>query len=419
MSQPNQSEQYDVTIIGAGIVGVCCALSLIERGKTVHLIDAVGVAEKTSYGNAGVISPWSVVPQAMPGMWSSAIKWLLDPLGPISIRAGYFPAMLPWFIRFLLNGRVRNVESSSTAMAQLMRDNIALYRQHLSGTGQEALLRDSYMIAAYRNPDNIDLNHISVGLRTKIGATVERIDALALRQLEPALSTDYQAAVVIKDQSRTVSPGRLAITLADKAQQRGARLSIASVNKLIPQENDKWQLETSEGTINANSVVVAAGAWSPTLLEPLGLKTPLAFERGYHLEFSDPGVSLNNSIVDVTHHFVTSSMEGGIRSAGTAEFDRLDRAPNYKRAEMLKPMTKAMLPDLNTDSGNQWMGIRPSFPDSLPCIDKMPGQQNLFLAFGHNHYGLGMAPQTGEFISSLIVDGSSSVDLSPYRASRF
>jgi len=419
LNQQSKPQSFDVTIIGAGIVGVCCALSLIERGKTVHLIDKKGVAQETSYGNAGVISPWSVIPQSMPGMGLSAIKWMIDPLGPISIRPAYLPIFLPWAMRFLALSRVHKVEQCSAAMADLMRNNIPLYRHHLSGTAHQSLIRDSHFIAAYRDTRQINLDDLGSKLRTKIGAQIEQIDASALRQLEPALSTQYQGAVVVRDQARTVSPARLAITLADKAQANGAALTIATVNKLAAQENGEWQLQTSEGTLNAKAVVIAAGPWSATLLEPLGLKLPLASERGYHLEFVNPGVTLNNSILDVTHKFVTSSMEGGIRSAGTAEFDRLDRPPNYQRAKMLEPLTRSMLPDLNTESAQQWMGIRPSFPDSLPCIDQMPGQQNLFLAFGHNHYGLGMAPQTGEWVADLVTGKAPSVDLSPYRAGRF
>jgi D-amino-acid dehydrogenase len=275
------------------------------------------------------------------------------------------------------------------------------------------------MVIAYRDTSQIHLDSLDNQLRRKIGAQVEQIDAAALQQLEPALSTQYKGAVIVRDQARTVTPGRLAITLADKAQANGAALTIATVNQLSAQANGQWQLQTSEGTMSTKTVVIAAGPWSTTLVEPLGLKLPLAFERGYHLEFSNPGVTLNNSVLDVTHKFVTSSMEGGIRSAGTAEFDRLDRAPNYQRAKMLEPLTRLMLPDLNTESAQEWMGIRPSFPDSLPCIDRMTGQQNLFLAFGHNHYGLGMAPQTGEWIADMITDRAPQNDLSPFRADRF
>ena len=419
LNQSHEKTQHDVTVIGAGIVGVCCALSLIERGKTVRLIDKVGVAQGTSFGNAGVISPWSVIPQSMPGMWANAIKWLVDPLGPITIRPAYMPFFFPWAMQFLAQGRLHKVNQCSAAMAKIMCNNISLYRHHLSGTGQESLLRDSHFVIAYRDANQIHLDDLEYKLRTKVGAQLEQIDATALQQLEPALSKEYQGAVIVRDQARTVSPAKLAIVLADKAQSKGAELLVATVNRLVTKENGQWQLQTNEGELDAKAIVIAAGPWSTTLLKPVGLKLPMASERGYHLEFANPGVTLNNSILDVTHKFVTSSMEGGIRSAGTAEFDRLDRAPNYERAKMLAPLTKLMLPELNTEPAQQWMGIRPSFPDSLPCIDRVDGQRNLFLAFGHSHYGLGMAPQTGEWIADLVTGNAPAADLSPFQLSRF
>ncbi len=419
MSTKSKPRKFDVTVIGAGIVGVCCTLSLLEKGKTVRLIDRSGVAEKTSYGNAGVISPWSCIPQSVPGVWKNAIKWMIDPLGPVRIRPGYLPTFLPWGLQFLRNCRIDRVEAISRAMATLMRGNIELYRHHLSGTGEQALLRDTLMLMAYRDPSQIDMNDIGIRLRTEKGGIAEQIDGAELARLEPALSSDFKGAIVIHGQGRTLSPGKLAHTLAEKACSNGAELTITDVVKICPGENGEWNIHTPDELIDAGALVIAAGPWSTRLLEPLGLKLPMAFERGYHLEFENPGVSLENSILDVDYKFITSSMLGGVRSAGTAEFDRLDAAPNYQRAQMLESLTRAMLPDLNTNASSQWMGIRPSFSDSLPCIDRARGHNSLFLAFGHSHYGLGMAPQTGEMIADLISGNDSGVDMSPYSMGRF
>ena len=87
--------EAEVLVVGAGIVGICCALSLLEKGKRVRLVDKGEPGQGASYGNAGVISPWSCVPQSMPGLWKRVPGWLLDPEGPVSIRPGYLPRVLP------------------------------------------------------------------------------------------------------------------------------------------------------------------------------------------------------------------------------------------------------------------------------------------------------------------------------------
>ena len=414
-SEPEPS----VTIIGAGIVGICCALSLLEKGVRVRLIDRDAPGQGASFGNAGVISPWSCVPQSMPGLWKSIPKWLLDPEGPVAIRPSYLPRAFPWALRFLSAGRLDRVRAIADAMDALVRPNVDLYRHHLSGTGHEGLLRDSWYVHVYREAASADLNGLAWQLREAHGAPVEAIDGDRLREIEPDLSEDYQAAVLIKDQARALSPGRICAVLAEKAQAMGGEVQRATVHRLTPSVDSGWRLTTDLGEIQSPQVIMAAGAWSARLLAPLGLRVPLESERGYHLLFRDPGVSLDHSIMEVDAKFVTSSMEMGLRSAGTAEFAGLDAAPDYRRAEIFKRLTKRMLPGLNIDDTEPWMGVRPSLPDSLPCLGPVPGHPGLIAAFGHSHYGLGMAPMTGRIVADLATDTPPNLDLAPYRVERF
>ncbi|RMF06903.1 MAG: FAD-binding oxidoreductase [Alphaproteobacteria bacterium] len=206
--------------------------------------------------------------------------------------------------------------------------------------------------------------------------------------------------------------------LAEKAQRMGATLVRATVSRLRP-EDGLWMAETEQGALSSGMMVVAAGAWSMTLLEQLGLRIPLEAERGYHLLFRDPGVALSHSVMEAESKFVTSSMEMGVRSAGTAEFAGLDAPPNYRRARVLARLTKRMMPELNLSDTQEWMGVRPTLPDSLPCIGELPGHPGLFAAFGHSHYGLSMAPQTGRLVAELVSGITPNIDMRPYRADRF
>ncbi|MGB1216203.1 MAG: FAD-dependent oxidoreductase, partial [Pikeienuella sp.] len=126
-------DDFDVTVLGAGVVGICTALSLAEKGLRVRLIDRDAPGQATSFGNAGIVSPWSVVPQSMPGLWKKVPGWLLDPLGPISIRPAYLPRVATWGLRFLSEGRMKRVREVSDAMDFLVRDSVTLFRSHLAG----------------------------------------------------------------------------------------------------------------------------------------------------------------------------------------------------------------------------------------------------------------------------------------------
>ena len=419
MAEPTaNSQEIDVTIVGAGIVGICCALSLQEKGRTVRLIDRGEPGQATSYGNAGVITASSCVPQSLPGLWKSIPGMLFDPDGPASIRPQYLPRFLPWAIRFLRAGRADRIAEIAKAISALNRPSTDMYRRHLSGTDGEDLLRDSLYIHAYRDARHADLTGIGWRLRTDNGAQVERIDGDELRRLEPCLSPDYEAAILIEGQGRSVAPGRMATVLVDKVTRLGGEVVRAGVRR-IARDGDGWSVATDEGTFRSPQVVVAAGVWSRDLLKPLGYSVPLEAERGYHLMFREPGVELANSIFDADFKFVTSSMDRGIRSAGTAEFAGLDAPPNYRRARIFAKLTKRMMPDLNIEETEAWMGIRPSFPDSLPCIEEVPGQSGLFAAFGHSHFGLTMAPMTGRIVADLATGTTPNIDLAPYASARF
>lgn len=409
----------DVTILGAGIIGVCCALAALERGLSVSVIDRKDPGEETSYGNAGVISPWSVVPQCTPGVWKSVPQWLFDPKGPVKLRWRDLPLILPWAWSFLRNATPDKVERIADAMSLLMQDNVEAYRRHLVGTDHESLLTDSWHVSVYRAAAKPSLSDLPYRLRRERGAIVELIGGSELRALEPAIASDYHTAVVVKDQARARDPGRLCKVLAQLAQSRGAVFHRAEVAALRPQEDGTLSLQTAESEISTRKLVLACGIWSAELLRPLGVRLPLIAERGYHLEFTEPEVTLNNSIQDASAKIIISSMNGGVRVAGTAEFAHIDAPPNYARARALAPLAKRLLPALKTDPVRQWMGIRPSFPDNLPAVGPIPGFANLIAAFGHSHYGLGMAPATGRIVAEHLCGKRTNRDLSMISTGRF
>lgn len=409
----------DVTVLGAGIVGICSALSMAEQGLKVRLIDRDEPGQATSFGNAGIISPWSVVPQSMPGLWKKVPGWLLDPLGPVTVKPSYLPRMAPWGLRFLYEGRASRIDAVADAMDLLNRDCVDLFRQHLAGTGHEDLVRDSYYVHAFRdasaaNPDSVDYR-----MRRDRGAEIARIDATELRKLEPALTPDFKAAILIKGQARALSPGRIGAVLADKLRAMGGEVLRQSVRAILPQEGGGWCYVTDQGEESTPKLVLAMGVWSAELLKPLGIRIPMQSERGYHVSFSDPGVTLNHSVMDMDMKFVASSMEDGLRVAGTAEFAGLDAPINQKRLDGLVQLARGLLPDLRAEEFTTWSGQRPSLPDSLPCIGEIDGFPDLIAAFGHSHYGLMMAPKTGRLVADIATGRPTNHDLSPFQATRF
>ena len=196
-----------VTIIGAGIVGICTAISLIERGVSVLLIDRNEPAEGASHGNAGVVSPWTCVPQSMPGLWRSIPKWLLDPAGPVALKWGHLPKFVPWALKFLAAGQESRLPAIADAMQALNRPNVDLYRQLLHGTGKEHLIVNSMYVHVFQNYNAVDLKSLAWRLREERDVPLEAAGPERLREIEPALSTNYKSAVLMNGQARAIDGG--------------------------------------------------------------------------------------------------------------------------------------------------------------------------------------------------------------------
>lgn len=409
----------EVIIVGGGIVGICTALSLIESGASVTLIERDDPGQGASFGNAGIISPWSVVPQAVPGLWKTIPGMILGKYGAAGISLWHSLEYFPWFVRFLKHCNEDTSRHVSKAMYVLCAETIELYQQLLCGTGHEDLVQDSMYVHAFRDPDAASVDSLGNRLRIERGASIERIDGAELRRIEPALSSKFSAAIVIRGQARAIDPGRIGVVLSEKFQKLGGKIVRAVVQKLEARQDGGWTVNTDHGAYSTQKVVISAGAWSAELLRPLGINVPLAAERGYHLNFADSDIRLNNSVMDAENHIVASSMTPGLRIAGIADFASPDSPPNPRHFETLRHNAKLMIPDLNDVGSSVWMGVRPSFPDSLPLIEQLPGKNGLFAAFGHSHYGMMMAPKTGQIIAGLVTGTPANQDISVFGSQRF
>jgi D-amino-acid dehydrogenase len=407
-----------VTILGAGAVGLCTALSLAERGHAVRLIDRGDPGQETSFGNAGVISPWSIIPQSMPGIWKKIPSLMFGPQRPLSVRAAYWPKMIPWGLSFLRYGTTQRVQDIADAMEPLCAPSIELYRRHLQGTRHEHLVQDSAYVHAFRaeNPDV--LQALDYRIRAEKGANMELVGSDELHRVEPALSRDFKAAVLIHGQARAVSPGGIMTALAEKAGRLGVEILREDIQSLC-KTAEGWEIQCSAAAYRSDKVILAMGAWSAELLKPLGISVPLAVERGYHVEFPAAGITLSNSVMDMDAKFVASSMEGGLRVAGQAEFSSLNARKDPGKEARMTAQAKAAFPDLDSNQVRFWMGRRPSFPDSLPMIGAFDALPGLYAGFGHSHYGLMMAPKTGELLAEMLTGTSPNTDCRPYRTDRF
>ena len=408
-----------VNIIGSGIVGLCCALYLQRDGWEVTIIDKVGPGESCSYGHAGVLSETSALPNAMPGVISKVPKWLLDPEGPLYIRMRYLPHLLPWLLRFIKAGTARESENTVRSLLALNAGTVGKYQNLVNSSQAGSLIRPSGYLSVYQSESSY--KHASGGweLLQRHGAQLRMLTGEELHELEPMLAPSYIRAVMIENQGYTTNPYRLAQVLSEQFSQAGGVYLRREVREARLSADGNVRLNLDLGYVESGKLVVAAGAWSHQITAQLGVHVPLETERGYHVTLANPEVQPSHVIMEAEHKFVATPMEMGIRFAGTAELAGLTASPNYERADILLRLGKRMFPGLSGSEKTEWMGHRPSLPDSRPVIGKCPAAPNVLFAFGHGHRGLIGAPMTGEIIADLMANRQPKIDITPFRPERF
>ncbi len=410
---------HGAIVIGAGVAGLSTALYLQRAGVQVAVIDALPPASGASFGNAGLLSPDTAAPIALPGMLGKVPGWLMDQAGPLVIRPGYFPKAFPWLLKWIAAGRLDRVMQISDAMRALHRDTLTCWQELLGPDLYRDLIRPAGQVQLWDSETETASAVVERQVRERHGLPSQPLNADDLRQMFPGISRTATRGMLIPGNAHTLSPHRMVRSLADLFQANGGDIIAERVMKLIPQEGGGFMVMTNIANRRTPQVALAAGAWSQRLLDPLGIRVALETERGYHAMLFAPGIQPAFPISYKSRGFGITPMEDGLRIAGTVEIGGLDPALNEHRAELLVQHAKQLFPELQTGNVRYWMGFRPSTPDSLPFLGPAPGHPGLYLAFGHGHFGMTGGPPSGRLVAALMTGQQPAIDLKPYRPDRF
>lgn len=409
----------NVTVIGAGIIGMCVAAYLQRAGARVTVLDPLEPGRSCSFGNAGGLSPGACVPVAMPGMLRQVPKWLTDPSAPLVVRWSYLPQALPWLWRFIQAGRRREAERSAEALSALIGPVFESYQPLLADAGAAHLVHRHGQLYVYETEAAFAGDAFGWELRRRHGARVELLAAQDIRQREPALAPFFTRAAAIPEHGYCIDPFGLVQALADSVRRNGGTIVSQRVLEIEMDADRPRALLTAAGRHPVETVVVAAGAWSHQLARLFGHKVPLETQRGYHATLAAPSLTPRATVMWAEKKFLATPMQAGLRFAGTVELAGLDAPPDYRRADTLLAHGKRMFPGLTGSEVSRWMGHRPCLPDSVPVIGASPKVRNVYFAFGHGHLGLSCASTTGRLVAELVTGARPCIDPAPYRIDRF
>ncbi|QIB36196.1 FAD-binding oxidoreductase [Ancylobacter pratisalsi] len=409
----------DVIVVGAGIVGLAAAFHLQAEGLRVRLVERGGVAEGASMGNAGAFAFTDILPLASPGILRRAPRWLLDPLGPLSLPPRYLPHLAPWLIRFWRASLPDRHARSILAQSALMR---------LAAEAMGAMVQEAGLSGRVRHEGNLQLYESEAELAAALpgwrlreaeGIAFEHVRGERLAALQPGLSPRFPVGTFTPHWKSVDDPYHFALALFDVVMSRGATISHGEVVVIETGEEGVRVRLADGGALSAGHAVLAAGAWSRPLAKALGNAVPLETERGYNTTLPPGAFELRRQLTFGGHGFVVTPLATGIRVGGAVELGGLKAPPNYARAEAMLNKAATFLPGLKTTGGTQWMGFRPSLPDTLPVIGRSKASSRVIYAFGHGHLGLTQSAGTGRLVADLVTGRPPSTPLEPFRPDRF
>lgn len=412
------SEPKTILVIGAGIVGVSTALWLQRDGHSVTLIDREGPGAGASSGNAGVLASGSLVPVTVPGLFGKAPKMLFNPNQPLFLKWSYIPKLIPFLWKYMSYANAKSVEHISNGLSQLLHDAPDQHLALAKGTDAEKYIDAVDYLFGYADKSAFKADHFGWGVRERRGVIFAQLDADAMVDYDPNLKDRFGYGVQCKNHGRIKDPGAYINKLAEHFDANGGTILIKDVKGFDIKDGHCTGIITADGPVTADTYILTTGAWSSAWEKALGVTVPMESERGYHIEFVNPSITLRSPLMVASGKFVVNSMDGRMRCAGVIEFGGLDAPASKAPIKLLKKQMADLFPDLTYDRIDEWMGHRPATADSLPIIGVSPKADNVFLGYGHQHIGLSGGPKTGRWLAKLATGAPMNTDLSAYAADR-
>jgi D-amino-acid dehydrogenase len=289
----------------------------------------------------------------------------------------------------------------------------------LADIGLSDWLSDEGCLSLYADAAEFKVDRDHIEILERFGIPHDILSGQSLRELEPELSERIGMAVRFPQNRSIRDPYRLVMGLADRFTALGGRIERGAVAGFTRSDRITGVVLADGRHLSADTVVIAAGAYSGKLSARLGEPIPLETERGYHTQIMAPGISLQHSIIWPARAFMVTPTAGGLRVGGTVEMAGLEAAPDYRRAKVTVRRAMEALPNLQSRETSEWMGHRPALPDTVPILSASARTAGVFYATGHGHLGLTLAATTARVMGELIAGAKPALDLHPYRINRF
>jgi len=399
-------------------VGLSVAQRLLQTGASITIMDAAPAAGAASWGNAGHIATEQVEPLASWPVIRSAPRRLFSAGGALGLPLSQIHRWLPFACRMAAAARPDRVEHGRAALRSLLAAALPAWRSLSTDLGTPAIVRETGHFVVWESKETAAAG-LASWRAADIGTTsFHECDVDELRLLAPIMKHSPAGAIRFENTAQIADLPRLGNALRDSIVARGGRILQAKV-RAVSHRDGSVRVTCDDGaSIDADFAVVTAGVRSRELMEPLCGTVPLIAERGYHLQMTNHAWPDLPPVVFEDRSMIVTRFESGLRAASFVEFGSPDAPPDPRKWQRLRSHIAALSMPCK-EPARQWMGARPTLPDYLPAIGRLPDAPNILYAFGHQHLGLTLAAITSELVAQLATQSPTSVSLSPFDIQRF
>lgn len=417
------AEHVDIVVIGGGVVGLCVARALRERGRHVTVVEKTELEAGCSSGNAGLVVPSHVVPLAAPGVIAQGLTWLLRRGSPFRIKPRLDLDLLRWLWRFRKACTCRHVTRSVPVLRDLNLGSRALFEKWERSEEEDDFgFKPSGLLMLHETKKGREKDLSAAERARKAGLEVSILDRDGLGEMSARLPA-ASCGGVYYHQDALLDPSRLIGVLAGWLERRDVQLRTGTaVTDFERAKGAIRTVHTTKGALHPEEVVLAAGSWSAALSRELDVFLPVQPAKGYSVTFEAPNETPEVPFILTEKKVSVTPLGNRVRFAGTLELAGFDASIDTRRVKPLLDVAAAYVPDVDPDglvAPEVWTGFRPCTPDGLPVIGRASRYRNLVLATGHCMMGVSLAPITGQLVAEIIEGEAPSIDLHLLQYGRF
>ena len=411
----------NITIIGAGVIGLSTAYYLSKEGHDITIIDRGDGANNCSFGNAGYISPSHFIPLASPGIVAQGLKWMLSSTSPFYIKPRLDVSLFKWGLKFYSKANEKTVLENAPHLNNILQLSRGLMIDMNHDLNHGFQLETKGCLMLYREASTGHHEAALAAEAKKFGIDAPILSKAEVQQMEPEVEVDVLGGVYFPIDCH-LHPVRMMETLIQFCKK--SNIKILHNHEVIGFEKGLDRITgvlTNKGKIETDQLVIAAGSWLPEVAHMLGISLLLQAGKGYSITYANRQSNLQYPAILVDDRVAMTPMGKELRVGGTMEISGINAHINMKRVKAIIDAANRNYTNLNLDvpaSEKVWSGLRPCAPDGLPYLGKSTHHSNVIVAGGHGMLGISMAAATGYLVNQLINCQPTEIDINPFRIER-